>query len=69
MYSEIFVDLNSSTVKKAENVKTTDFGKSLAVDRITTSAKPEETIYLSGFTRSTRSFVIISSKQVEVKAL
>jgi len=50
MYSEIFVDLNSSTVKKSENVKTTDFGKSLAVDRITTSAKPEETIYLSGYT-------------------
>ena len=50
MLKEILVDLNNDGVVLKENVKSDVFGKTLAVNRITESDNPDETVYISAYT-------------------
>ena len=50
MLKEIFVDLNKNRVDLVSDVKTDVYGKTLAVNRIIESSRPEETVYISAYT-------------------
>ena len=50
MLKEIFINLNKNTLVIKENIKSDIFGKTLAIDRITKTENPEDTIYISAYT-------------------